>query len=349
MSGKKIVLLKKRDEPQQTLKEEKKEVLNLAPSNLDILREQSKRIELFSNDYNVKGNALRINPDLDLYSSNMGCLPMSPFALSQLCNKIGVPVRYINKCIETGRLDLAHDNLCSWLEDYKTPTLIREYKGHVRGVLTSKYSVCDTQEIIRVVDDVLDMNNYNIKGFFLNEERFHLRLVSKDMLPISGEDLFAGITIDSSDVGRSPIVVTFFIYKQVCTNGLMIAKNNELLFHQKHIGITAEELHESLVASLKNIEYLTEQTVERIQLTRQRYNHWSSTSEHPEDIQEFANHIRQQTNLSMDSANKVIDLMNTKYEDTRWGMINAITEVAQDFSLERRIELERIAGSLLVA
>lgn len=338
----KIIVLDKR-------KEDSKEVISLTPTTLEILKKQSQRIEILSEDYNLKRGDLRINPDLDLYSTNMKGHPMSQFALSQLCNKLGVPVRYVNKCIETGRIDLAHDNLSSWLTDYESSTLIRTYKGRVRGVLTSKYSVCDTPEIIDVVDDVLDLNRFNIKGFMLNEERFHLRLVDKTMLPVSGEDLFAGITIDSSDVGRSPIVVTFFIYKQVCTNGLMIAKNNELLFHQKHIGITAEELHESLVASLKNVEYLTEQTVERIQRTRERYNHWSASSEHPEDIQDFVNHIRQQTNLSQDSAHKVINLMNTKYEDTRWGMINAITEVAQDFSLERRIELERIAGNLLVA
>ena len=44
------------------------------------------------------------------------------------------------------------------------------------------------------------------------------------MLPIDGEDLFAGITLDSSDVGRSGLYVRFFIYKQVCTNGLIIPK-----------------------------------------------------------------------------------------------------------------------------
>ena len=41
--------------------------------------------------------------------------------------------------------------------------------------------------------------------------------------------------------------------------------------------------------------------------------------------------------------------MKPKYEDNIWGLINSITEVAQDFTLERRLELERIAGNLLVA
>lgn len=41
--------------------------------------------------------------------------------------------------------------------------------------------------------------------------------------------------------------------------------------------------------------------------------------------------------------------MKDRYDMSRWGLINGITEVAQDFTLERRLELERMAGNLLVA
>ena len=44
---------------------------------------------------------------------------------------------------------------------------------------------------------------------------------------------------------------------------------------------------------------------------------------------------------------KVISLMEEKYNRTQWGLINSITEVAQDFTLERRVELEKIAGRML--
>lgn len=345
MSGN-IIVLNRREEPVQ---DERKEVLNLAPSTLSVLERESRKIEDNSRDFLVDRGSLNINTDLDLYAPNMGCLPMSQFAMSQLCNKLGVPSRYINKCIETGRLDLAHDNLSSWLEDYPSSTFIREYNGRIRGVLTSKYSVCDTPEIIRVVDDVLDTNNYKIKGFFLNEERFHLRLVNKSPLPIVGEDLFSGITIDSSDVGRSPLTVNFLVYKQVCTNGLVVTRGKGTLFHQKHIGITADEFHEDLGESLNIVASVEEEVVNRIMLTRERALHWDINSSHPEEVQELINYVRQQTKLSEEHSKKVIHLMKNTYDDSRWGMINAITEVAQEFSLERRIELEKIAGSLLVA
>ena len=272
---------------------------------------------------------------------------MSKYAMSQLGTKIGVPARYLEKCIESGRIDLAKGNVNSWLEDYNKDLFIREYNGRVRGILSSKYSVCDSHEILQVVDDAVDLRNFDVKGSYLNEERLHVRLINKEMLPINDEDLFAGLFIDSSDVGRSILTVKFGIYKQVCTNGLVIARAGGILFEQKHIGISTEEFHEGLVASLSNVDLLTENAVEWVEMSRRRKNHWSV--EEKADIEEFVAHIRQQTNLSNESANKVINLMQTKYEDNRWGLINSITEVAQDFTLERRLELERIAGNLLVA
>ena len=340
----------------QSKEKEIKEVIDTRPKTLDKLIEKAHEIESRSNDYMVRhasSHNIRFNERAGItFISEDQCIrdfPISRYALGQLSSKIGVPVRYLDKCIQSGRIDLAQDNVNSWLEDYNKDLFIREFSGGIRGVLSNKYSVCDSHEILEAIDDAVDLSKYKVKGSFLNEERLHVRLIGKEMLPIDGEDLFAGLFLDSSDVGRNILTVKFGIYKQVCTNGLVIARAGGTLFEQKHIGITAEEFHDGLFKSLQNVDLLTDHAVEWVQRAKNRYNHWSVETEHPEDIEEFVAYIRQQTNLSDDSAHKVISLMQTKYEDTRWGLINGITEVAQDFTLERRLELERIAGSMLVA
>lgn len=335
--------------------EEIKEMIDTRPKTLDKLIIKANDIALNSTDYMVrKANTsnVRFNETAGLTfiaeDQEIRDFQMSRYALGQLGSKIGVPARYLEKCVASGRIDLAQDNVNSWLEDFNKDLFIREYNGGVRGILSNKYSVCDSHEILQAVDDAVDLSQYKIKGSFLNEERLHVRLVSREMLPIDGEDLFAGLFLDSSDVGRNILTVKFGIYKQVCTNGLVIARAGGTLFEQKHIGITAEEFHDGLVKSLQNIDLLTENAVEWVRRAQHRDNHWSSASEYEDDINEFVAYIRHKTNLSEESSRKVIDLMNTKYTDSRWGLINGITEVAQDFTLERRLELERIAGSLLL-
>lgn len=334
------------------------EVISIDPCALNELLVKSHEIARMSNDYTVRNatslNNVRFNENAGLtFIPEDGSVhnnAISRFALGQLGTKIGVPVRYLEKCIATGRIDLAQDNVNSWLSDYGKNLFLREYNGTIRGVLSSKYSVCDSHEILEVVDDTLDLNNYKIKGSFLNEERLHVRLVSKEMLPIDGEDLFAGLFIDSSDVGRSILTVRFGIYKQVCTNGLVVSRAGGVLFQQKHIGITSEEFHDGLVASLKNVDVLTENAVEWVKLAKSKsswgYNASSLTQQ---EMEEFIARIRNTANISETSAKKVISLMQSKYGSSQWGLINGLTEVAQDYTLERRLDIEKVAGNLLVA
>ena len=331
-----------------------RELVNVMGTSVSALLDKATSIQNKCHDYNVAKVTLRNvmyhDGELSFIDDNTGGTeryPMSRYALSQLGGKIGVPANYLQKCLDTGRLDLASDNVNSWLDDYQKDLFIREYDGRIRGILSSKYSVCDTPDILKVLQDTVDLNTYKVKGSFLNEERLHLRLVGKEMLPIDGEDLFPGLFIDSSDVGRNVLTVQFGIYKLVCTNGLTISKGSGTLFQQKHVGITAEDFYEGPAASLKNVDVLCENAIQLVEDARNKSLKFSKYSQ--EDFDNFIAQIKGRTKLSTDGAEKVIDLMKNKYGDSRWGYINSLTEVAQDYTLERRIELENIAGNLLAA
>lgn len=331
------------------------EIVSIAPTTMESLIEHSYEIAGDSHDYLIRKAT---DEDVQFFTSGLNFTShdteyrygISRYAFGQLCSKLGVPVNYMDKCIKMGKTQLAEDNVNSWLKTFKKDLFLREYDGNIRGVLSSKYSVCDSHEILEVVSNCVDVSQYKVKGSFLNEERLHLRLVSKEMLPINGEDLFAGLFIDSSDVGRSVLTVQFGIYKQVCTNGLIVSQAGGTLFQQKHIGISSEEFQTGLAASLGNIDELTAHAVDWVELARSK-DCWgfNANKMSEEDMKEFLTRIRNITMLSDEGAKKVVDLMQTKYDTHRWGLINSITEVAQDYTLERRLLLERAAGRLLVA
>jgi hypothetical protein len=264
---------------------------------------------------------------------------MSDHAFSQLCAKLGVPVRYMRKCLDDGEVQLVSDNINTWLEKFKKSMFIRTYENRVRGVLSDKFSVLDTPDILDVVSDTVQ-RDYGVKGLFMNEERFHARLIQKEMLNIPGEDLFAGLQIDSSDVGRSILIVKFMIYKQVCTNGLTISKGGGILFEQKHIGISSDEFRKGLKENLNKVPELVSSVIDAIKE--------SKSGKFTSDMAfNSIAHMREQLSMTEEVGNKVIDLMNDKYGRSRWGMINGITELAQQYTLERRIQLENYAGNLL--
>lgn len=338
-----------------TVKEKERDLLDTSKVKFSDLLTQSDVMQEKCSDFSlekVNPENFRFNEMAGItYQTNSGEIrrpSISRFALSQLCGKIGVPAQYIDKCVSSGRIDLAQDNVNSWLEDYNKNLFIREYDGRIRGILSDRYSVCDTPDILYGISDVLPVDNYNIKGFFLNEEFLHIRMVDRHVLPINNEDLYPGISIDTSDVGKSNLTVNFFIWKKVCTNGLVIPKKFGILFRQKHIGIDSDEFRTTLQESIKMIQPITDNVVKAINDTATIS--LESAFEDKDSLENLIARVRQQTKLSEESTNKVIQLIqNETYPMNRWGLINSITEVAQDFSIFRRLELERIAGEMLVA
>ena len=74
------------------------------------------------------------------------------------------------------------------------------------------------------------------------------------------------------------------------------------------------------------------------------------------EIESTIKMLRNNLKMSEEQANKVINLFeyrlkskDYRYENNNWGLINSITEVAKETTLERRIEIEKGAGSILVA
>ena len=65
--------------------------------------------------------------------------------------------------------------------------------------------------------------------------------------------------------------------------------------------------------------------------------------------QEKMQAIMKSMHLNDKTMESVQSLMNERYDNSRWGFINGLTEVAQKYTLDRRLEIEKYAGNLLVA
>lgn len=323
----------------------------------DDLYQKAHDIQTKCKDFNVEEANLN-NVRFNGHTSRLAYIPeetgvmreteLSRYSMSQLCSRLGVPIRYIDKCFATGRTELVAENINSWVQDFNRSLFIREYDNHIRGILSDRYVTLDTPDIMEVVADVIDSSQYSTKGYYLSPERFHARIVQNDMMNVAGEDLFAGVQIDSSDVGRSTLIVRFMVFKQVCTNGLIIAKDSGILFEQRHIGITLDGFRDNFKESIKQIPVLIEDSIAMIEGARKRNEKYDIKSFTEKQRESFEEMIKNKTRMSDESIAKTIGIMTEKYSPTRWGLVNSLTEIAQDFTLERRIEIEKVAGDLLM-
>jgi hypothetical protein len=338
-----------------------KEKLSKDNVRFDDIKDRAADIEALRADYYVRDVAKNLWMDSndgtisfchDLPGSGPATANMhaSSWALSQLSVKLGMPSGYAEKCIERGHPDLAASNVNTWLTEQNgskrkksTDYLVRSYDGKIDGILSSGYTAFDTTKILGVLEKTIDVKDYHVVGSYISDERMHLRLIRDELLNVDDEDLYPGIFIDSSDVGRTALHVSFGIWKKVCTNGLCISKVGGVLYHQRHMGITPIEVETELVSRMKMIPELISRSENIIKNARGEKLNFNDEKV----FEKMVHDIRRLSNLSEDNAVKVIELAKARYGMTRWGVVNSMTEIAQNFELDDRIRIENAAGRLI--
>ena len=147
------------------------------------------------------------------------------YAFEQLCTKVGFPVNLYKKQKEIHERELANKNINTHMAHYDGKLMIRTYKNVIRGVLSERYASFDAHKIVRMLAEaiednrVITANELGINGYINNYERLHIRLINKTPLNIDGKTVYAGLTINTSDVGQAKISVKFYLYDSPDSNG----------------------------------------------------------------------------------------------------------------------------------
>lgn len=268
----------------------------------------------------------------------------TPHSFTQFCNIVGVPGSYIKKCMTKGDWGnrLASRNVCDWLYNSHLPNnyLVRGYNDQIRGILSERFVPYDAPEVVKSLIENIDENQFSVVGTMIDSERFHCRIINKSFLNIKGDDLCWGFYIDSSDVGRGALNITLFIWRQACTNGMVVAMGKSDLFYKVHRG-TIEEFGSGIRYAIDNAEPVVNKTVELIN---------NASNILIKDTSKVLDLVKHYTGLSDRDTEALMEFYRTSgYDSSMWGLVNAITEQAQKYTLEKRIDLEKGAGKLLLA
>lgn len=278
---------------------------------------------------------------------------ISAYALGQAASIWGIPAGYLTSLYERDLGDLAELNVRTLVNNqseigsYK----VLESDGTVEAIVTDKYA--DNYPVSKVIEDVkntVDLDKYIPNQVYLSKSRFHIRFVDFDHPEHpNGEKMSAGFTISSSNIGKSALKVNFFLYKFACRNGIVRVGKGGTLFRQVHMG---ERISDISIQKFKNSFDEVEQlrTVGMAQIEACQGKRISEDT--MRSILEGSR--KNGCNIGEKETEKIIELAKYTYADgnrqtTRWSLINGITEVAQDHSLDQRLAYEIWAGNLLKA
>lgn len=314
------------------------------------LLEQSREISRTWKNHIVR-NEERVNFGLDKdlkfhYTTEQGesrKSDISQFAFSQLCARMGVPASYIGKCFKSGKEELALQNFRAWADEANKDMLVRENKGIVRAVLSENYAPFDSYKVLRTLKYTVDTKRFQPTQVYLAEDKMCVRFVDFNKLPIDdGSPLYLGFNVSSSDVGRGSLNIKMMIYRSVCTNGLLISSGNGTLYRQAHIG---EKMTESKMQvfqrAYNNIDIIAGEFIRDIEICRNR-------TLKDFEVSLYLEKAKREMKLSKEKSEE-LEVLIGSYEPTKWGIVNSITELAQNFTLDKRIEMEEWAGDLFTS
>lgn len=224
-----------------------------------------------------------------------------------------------------------------FFSEQKKPFTIREFGGKIAGVVSDKYAYFDDNEVVDILENS-PLSKMQFENVYITPERFHLRAIDRDNpFRIDGDDsnMFFTFFVDNSMVGASSFRVRFGVYRQVCSNGLIIPHKEFVVVKQVHRGTKD-------IAAIFNsqVAMISEKRNEIIEMLNTSSDVESKIEELSEEYK--ADYLAKKLNTSKAETEKIIMLYNETYGGkTKWALVNAITEFARDVNnLDRREMLE---------
>ncbi|MEH7248598.1 DUF932 domain-containing protein, partial [Neobacillus niacini] len=177
----------------------------------------------FSNDrfYGYKGNWVMFNDE----------------GMEALCRQAGIPLTFLNKLHESGLVSKVLNNYFT-TEDAKQKLnnfkfVIDEQKHTVKGLVSNTYVTYSNRTFLDDITQVFPeiMFDFNIEESFIVNTNLSLRLISPtikagilvDEDGIETSDISkVGIQFSNGMTGRSSIKASYFVYRLVCSNGLVL-------------------------------------------------------------------------------------------------------------------------------
>lgn len=284
-------------------------------------------------------------PGLDITTDNYPFgkrIGLSNDGLTSYAGLTGVNIGYVKKCLAAGKHELLNDNFMAWHKtlDPNKEVLVRSCYDRVNALLSDRYTVFDDNEVLDCVYDVLGPSReYAIKNYSLTPSGLNLRIVSRNIININGDDLSFGFDIRNSNIGKSSVEISIIIYRWICSNGLIVGGGRGYMMRQRHVSVDRASL-------IRDFVELLDQSPMYVQAIKENIEKSMDTRLNSDSMQKIIDTLKA-SGMIQNAINRIDEYVEPEYANTVWGVVNSITRLSQDYSLDTRLRMEKIAGQVL--
>ncbi len=144
--------------------------------------------------------------------------------------RLNIPYPYLKRC----PADIQAENLNHWISKERNDSLFFRFDGDtVRAVFTPKYKPVDNLPVIERVLSLGYGSDAEV-SCSIDKDFMSLSILNgSNSFDIDGDEFRPGISVSNSEVGLSSVTIAAFIFRLICTNGLI--QKNEIGSSFRHI------------------------------------------------------------------------------------------------------------------
>lgn len=264
----------------------------------------------------------------------------SEFGLGSLGRLTGFPAKFVTELYNSNHSlanTILEDRIKHYFERYEKGFTVREFNDQICGAVTDKYAFFDDNQVMEIISSS-ELSNLEFQTVHVSPERLHLRaLDTKHPFTVKGDNsnMYFMYYIDNSMLGGCSFKVRLGVFRQVCSNGLIVPARNFTICKQVHRG------KKDIMSEFKeSLEFISQKRDDIINLLNDCADADSKIKNLSDEFR--SEYLSKRLATSKAETKKIIDLYSFTYGGkTKWDMVNAITEFARDVkSIERRELLE---------
>lgn len=306
-----------------------------------------------------------VKRDLDwaLRVPTAGEFHVTDHAHRQISDKMGIPFRYYRRMMEKAPA-LLEENVDHWMTAEPSRNMVRTLRGDARAFLSDRYRRIDNEQIAEAaLPALLESGQIEVVSSEITDTKMYIqaRFPRLEGEVKVGDPVQHGLIITNSEVGAGSLSIRPMIYRLVCTNGMVTGSTfSEGRIRQTHLGRrldatedysvytdeTLEADDRALMLKIRDsIKALSDPELFFKLMEQMRAAANTKPVENPVDAVERLGKAFQ---LPKNDGDSILERLIRDQDYTKWGMLNAVTNLANDTdSYDRAVELEELGGKIL--
>jgi hypothetical protein len=242
--------------------------------------------------------------------------------------------------------------------DPSTEVFVRTRPGLVRAILSGRYGDMKDLAVAEIIDQHLpNMDGYKVLRGAVTEDLFSVTLIGVDPIHRNGDSYYPIHRIHNSETGAKSFEVTSGICKGACSNGIIFAFKKDMRFRIRHLGSKmSENVEVALTAALTGQSSWADRVAPAISRASEIVIDLTDKAVETKTIKRLRDFgltkkfVVESLTLAQCLPSEIYGQEFTHGPQVSlWGVVNAMTQLAQEMDELSRYEVEAAAGAILLA